>query len=56
MTITAVDDDGDGRQQQRRTTTAADDDGTQYQAADYKREGGEWAANNNSIRPAGQRA
>jgi hypothetical protein len=32
-----------------------DDDGTQDQAADYEGDGGERAANNNGIRPAGQR-
>ncbi len=35
-------------------TKAADDDGMQDQAADYKGGGEGWAANNNSIRPAGQ--
>ncbi len=54
--MVAVDDDGNGGRQQRRMTKAADDDGTQDKAADYKGEGGERAANNNGIRPAGQRA
>ncbi len=54
--MAAVDDDGNGGRQQRRTTKAADDDGMQDRAANYEGEGGEWAANNNSIRPAGQRA
>jgi hypothetical protein len=53
--MVAVDDDGDGGRRQRRTMKAADDDGTRDRAADYKGEGGEWAANNNGIRPAGQR-
>jgi hypothetical protein len=56
MTMAAMDDDGDGRQRQRRIMKAADDDGMQDQAADYEGEGGERAANNNGIRPAGQRA
>jgi hypothetical protein len=51
-----VDNDSDGRQQQWRTTKVADDDGMQDQAADYEGEGGERAANNNGMRPAGQRA
>ncbi len=54
--MTAVENDDDGRQRQRRRTKVADDDGTQDQAADYKGEGGEQTANNNGIRPAGQRA
>jgi hypothetical protein len=37
-------------------TKATDNAGTQDQATDYKGEGGERAANNNGIRPAGQRA
>ncbi len=46
-----VDEDiGDGGQQQQQTTTVADNDGMQDQAADYKGEGGERAANNNGIR------
>ncbi len=56
MTMTAVEDDGDGGRRQQQTTKAADDDGTRDRAADYKGEGGERAANNNGIRPAGQRA
>ncbi len=36
-------------------TKEVDDDGTQDQVADYKGDGGERAANNNGIRPAGQR-
>ncbi len=36
-------------------TKAVDDDGMQDRAADYEGEGGERAANNNGIRPAGQR-
>jgi hypothetical protein len=35
---------------------AADDDSMRDQVSDYKGEGGERAANNNGIRPAGQRA
>ncbi len=54
--MAAVDNDGNGRQQEWQTTKVADDDGTQDRAADYKGEGGERAANNNCIRPAGQRA
>jgi hypothetical protein len=54
-TMAVVDYDGEGGQRQRRTTKAADDDGTQDQTADYKGEGGERVANNNGIRPAGQR-
>ncbi len=53
--MAVVDYDGEGGQRQRRTTKAADDDGTQDQTADYKGEGGERVANNNGIRPAGQR-
>jgi hypothetical protein len=53
-TTAAVDNNGNGRRKQRWTTKVADDDGTQDQAADYKGEGGEQAANNNGIRPAGQ--
>ncbi len=51
--------DGDGGRWQRQTTKAADNNGTQDWAADYKGEGGEQAANTNSIRqkakPARQR-
>ncbi len=54
--MVAVGKNGNGKQQQRRMTKAADDDGMQGQAADYEGEGGGWAANNNAIRPAGQRA
>ena len=54
--MAAVGNDGDGGQGQRRTMKAADDDGMQGRAADYEGEGGGWAANNNGIRPAGQRA
>jgi hypothetical protein len=54
--MAAVDNNGDGERQQRQTMKAADDDGTQDQAVDYERVGGERAANNNGIRPAGQRA
>jgi hypothetical protein len=54
--MAAVDDDGDGGRRQRQMTKAVDDDGMQDRAADYKGEGGERAANNNGIRPAGQRA
>jgi hypothetical protein len=55
------DNDSNGGQQQWQRTKAADNDGTQDRVADYKGEGGEWAANNNGIRqkadkPAGQRA
>ncbi len=56
MTMVAVDDDGNGGQRQRRMMKAADNDGMRDQAADYEGEGGEQAANNNGIRPAGQRA
>jgi hypothetical protein len=50
-TMAMVDEDiGDGGQQQQQTTTVADNDGMQDQAADYKGEGGERAANNNGIR------
>jgi hypothetical protein len=56
MTMAVVGNDGNGGQRQQRTTKAADDDGMQGQAADYEGEGGGWAANNNGIRPAGQRA
>ncbi len=61
-TSTAADDnDGNGGQQQWWMTKAADDNVTQDQAADYKGEGGERAANNNGIRqksdkPTRQRA
>ncbi len=51
-----VDGDGDGGRRQRWTTKAADDYGMQDRAADYEGEGGERAANNNGIRPVGQRA
>ncbi len=54
--MAAVDDNGDGGQRQRRMTKAADDNGMQDRAADYEGEGGERGANNNGIRPAGQRA
>ncbi len=47
--MAAVDDDGNGRQQRQRMKTADDND-TQDWVADYKREGGERAANNISIR------
>jgi hypothetical protein len=56
MTMAAVNDDGNGERQQWQMTKAADDDGTRDQVADYEGEGGEWEANNNGIRPAGQRA
>jgi hypothetical protein len=51
----------DGGQRQRQTTKTADNNGTQDRAADYERDGGERAANKNSIRqkadkPARQRA
>ncbi len=56
---------GGGGRRQRQTTKAVDDkevddDGTQDWAANYKGEGGEWAAKNNGIRqkadkPARQR-
>ncbi len=54
-------DNSNGGRQQWRKTKAADDDGTKDQAADYKGEGEERAANSNGIRqkadkPAGQRA
>ncbi len=55
MTMVAVDDDGNSGQVQRQTTQAGDDDGPQDQLADYEGEGGEQAANNNGIRPTGQR-
>ncbi len=50
--MAADDHSGEGQRQQRRrrTTTATDDDGTQDREADYEGEGGERAANNNSIR------
>ncbi len=54
--MAAVDNNGNGGRQQRRRTKAADDDSTQDQEVDYEWEGGERAANNNGIRPAGQRA
>jgi hypothetical protein len=54
--MAAVVSDGDGGQRQRQTTKAADDDSTQDRAADHKGDGGEWAANSNGMRPAGQRA
>jgi hypothetical protein len=54
--MAAVSDNGNGGRQQRQTTKASDDDGTQDWAADYKGEGGGLLANNNRIRPAGQRA
>ncbi len=54
-TMVAVDKGGDGGWQQRLTRKAADDDGMQGQTVDYKGEGGGWVANNNGIRPAGQR-
>jgi hypothetical protein len=51
MTTATVDDDnGNGGRQQQQTMTAADDDGTQDRVVDYEGEGGEWVANNNSIR------
>jgi hypothetical protein len=46
----ADDNNGNHGRQQQRTTTAVDDDGTRDRAADYEGEGGERAANNNSIR------
>ncbi len=54
--MTAVDDGGNGGRRQQRTTKATDDDSTLDQAVDYEGEGGERTANNNGIRPAGQRA
>ncbi len=57
--MVADDDDGNGGQLQWRMMKVADNDGTQDQAADYKGEQGERAANNNGIRqkakPPGQR-
>ncbi len=54
--MAAVGDNGNGGRRQRQMTKAADDDGMQGQATDYNGEGGGQAANNNGIRPAGQRA
>ncbi len=52
--MAVVEDKGSGRWQ-RQMTKAANDDGMQDQAADYKGEGGEQAANNNGIRLVRQR-
>jgi hypothetical protein len=49
-TAMADDDNGDSGRQRRQTITAADSDGTWDQVVDYKGEGGERAANNNSIK------
>ncbi len=55
-TMAVVGDNSNGGRQQWRTTKVADNDGTRGQAAGYEEEGGGWAANNNGIRSAGQRA
>ena len=48
-TMVAYDNNGNGGRRQRRwqmTTAVNDNNGTQDRVADYKGEGGEWAANN----------
>ncbi len=53
--MAAMGNDGIGGQQ-RWTTKVVNDDGMQGRVADYEGEGGGRGANNNGIRPAGQRA